>query len=128
MNDHPLGQDVCIKSNPPLKKGSCSMWTRDVLITVFLLDQFGFIERSLTHTQIEDEDDAWSTDIAKWRICLTWCSCLVTQRSLADNQGQNKWSTDVEKWRKFSRTYANDTQRVSLLVSSGTSHISTAGC
>ena len=69
----------------------------------------------------------WYCDMG---ICLTWCSCLIIQRSPADtrDQDQKVWYTDVEKWRKFSRTYAKDTQQISLLVSSGTLHISRAGC
>jgi len=50
------------------------------------------------------------------------------QRSLADTQGKDSrgaYYTDVDKWRKFSRTYAEDTSNVSLLVSSGISCINT---
>ena len=68
----------------------------DVLRLVMLLDHYGFIWRSLAHTQIKDKDGVWFTD--------------------------------VEKWRKFSHTYTDDTRQVSLLVSSGTSHNSPAGC
>ncbi|KIM56244.1 hypothetical protein SCLCIDRAFT_248929 [Scleroderma citrinum Foug A] len=39
------------------------------------------------------------------------------QRSLADTQGKDSMGiyTDIEKWRKFSHTYAEDTNSVSLL-------------
>ena len=53
------------------------------------------------------------------------------RRSLAHTQikfGHDRYSTDVEKWDKFSHTYAEDIQHVSLLVSSGASHTSAAGC
>ena len=41
-------------------------------------------------------------------------------RSLFDTQTRGKdkrWSTNIETWRKFSKTYAEDTNNVTLLVS-----------
>jgi len=48
-------------------------------------------------------------------------------RSLAGTQGKDSIGTytDVEKWRKFSKTYAEDTSNISLLVSLGMSRINT---
>ena len=53
----------------------------------------------------------------------------LIRRSLVRTQIKIKnsvYCTDVEKWRKFSETYTDDTKEVNLLVSCGTSHISTA--
>ncbi|KIM61883.1 hypothetical protein SCLCIDRAFT_25539 [Scleroderma citrinum Foug A] len=63
--DHllPIVHDVCIKSELSLKKSFRCTWTNlaGLLSKVFFLDQDGFIERSLAHTQIKDE--VWSTGI-----------------------------------------------------------------
>ncbi|KIM61737.1 hypothetical protein SCLCIDRAFT_1215828 [Scleroderma citrinum Foug A] len=96
--EDPLGEDECIKSNPPLKEGLLRrMWTNSSSLfhTAYLFDHPGSIRHSLAQTQIE------------------------VKCSPADTRGQNKhkvWSTDVKKWRKFSKIYANDIQQVGLLA------------
>ena len=54
----------------------------------------------------------------------------LIQRSLLYTQIEKDgaYSTDVKKWSEFTRAYYRDTKEVNLLVSCGSSPISTAGC
>ena len=51
-------------------------------------------------------------------------------RALIDTQTRDRdkqWSTNTEQWRKFSKTYAEDTNHATLLVSFQALRISTVG-